>query len=349
MEELKRILIVDDSEIDRGILRNMLHEEFQVIEVDNGYSALDVILKKGEYFDAVLLDVSMPLFDGLSVLRILRENNLRDVQIFMITAEATKENIEKASQYNIAEFIKKPFDREEVLKRVRAKLGVVKKVSFTKADIDETRRYISDLEFVYNRYLSFSGKDRGKDERRAHFMRILLEKSPDMKMKIKTEYDYFKMEMICKAAYLCNIGNMLLQNIPAETKPENETRDCNIHQQHTVMGADLLRLNYSKHCKQFVDICAEMCLHHHERYDGGGYPHGIYGHYNLVYTQICGLLEKFQEFEELFFYHSKHNAMQFDYVINQLKQDRGFVSDQVFLMLLESKAEIVKYYDENNI
>ncbi len=344
MEDLKRILIVDDSEIDRTVLRNMLDEEFEVAEVTNGYSALDLLLKKGEYFDAILLDVSMPFFDGISVLRELRENNLKDIQIFMVTAEATKKNIEKASRYNIAEFIKKPFDKNEILKRLRAKLGIEEKTGLTDKDIDETRKYISDLEFIYGRYLSLSGNDINKDIRRAYFMRVMLEKASEKKMKI--ESDDFQIEMICKAAYLCNIGNMLLQNIPTYINPEDETKEIDIYQQHTVMGAYLLRLNYSKHCKQFVDICAEICLHHHERFDGKGSPYGSSGDNNSIYAQICGLLEKF---EELFFGYSKHNAAQFDYVIKLLKKDSGLVASNVFWLLIESKAEIIKYYNENKI
>ncbi len=344
IEDIKRILIVDDSEIDRAVLRNMLSEEFDIVEANNGYSALDIILKKGEKFDAVLLDVSMPFCDGISVLRVLRENNLQDVLIFMITVEATKENIEKASQYNIAEFIKKPFDRDEVLKRLRTKLGVKKKVGLTRADRDETRKYISDLEYVYERYLSLSGKDRKKDERRAYFMKVMLEKAAEKGMKI--ESDDFQIEMICKAAYLCNIGDMLIQNLPADTGAKEENKEDENYQQHTVMGAYLLRLNYSKHCRRFVDICAEICLHHHERFDGKGYPHGSRGDDNSIYAQICGLLEKF---EELFYGYSKHNAMQFDYVMNQLNEDIGLVSDRMFLLLMECKDEIVKYYSENKI
>ncbi len=132
MKDMKRILIADDSVIDRTVLRNMLDGEFEVVEADNGYSALDIILKKGEAFDAVLLDVSMPFCDGMSVLRVLRENNLKDIPIFMITVEATKENVKKASKYNIAEFIRKPFDRDEVLRRLRAKLGVKEKTGLTR-------------------------------------------------------------------------------------------------------------------------------------------------------------------------------------------------------------------------
>lgn len=337
MENLRRILIVDDSEIDRVVLRNMLNKEFQVVEVDNGYSALDVILKKGEdFFDAVLLDVSMPLFDGLTVLRILRENNLHDVQIFIITSEATKENIEKASQYNIAEFIKKPFNREEVLKRLRTKLGVARKTGFSKTEMDETRKYISDLEFIYNRYLGLSKKDKTLDERRAYFMRVLLDKSPDIEL--KTEAGKFKMEIICKSAYLCNIGNMLLQYLPDKIRPADQS----VYQQHPVMGADMLRLNYSKNCRQFVEICAEICLHHHERIDGQGFPHGVAGYRISEYAQICGLLEKF---ENLFFRFGVHNITKFDNAVDQLNEDSGFVSSNVLMLLVESRSEFVKFYN----
>lgn len=339
MIDLKRILIVDDSEIDREVLKSILENEFELIEADNGYSALDIILEKKEPVDAILLDVSMPFLDGLSVLRILRENNLVDVAVFMITAEATKDNIEKASQYRIAEFIRKPFDREDILNRVRSKLGVIPKMGFTKADIEETKQYMSDLERIYERYLFVAGKNKGRDERRAHFMKILLEKySANEK---DTEMDNFQIEMLSKAAYLCNIGDMLLPNIQDEEKADNY-----IYQQHTALGADIVQLNYSKHCRRFVQFCADICLHHHERYDGKGYPQSIYGNNISIYAQMCGLLERF---DDLFFYYSRHNELQFDYVINQLRSDVGFVSEEVLSLLAASRSDIISYYKKNYI
>lgn len=343
MEDIKRILIVDDSEIDREVLRNMLDGEFEVSEASSGYSALDIILEKKEEFDAVLLDISMPFYDGISVLRALRESHLQDIQVFMITAEATKENIEKVSQYNIADFIKKPFDRNEVLKRLKAKLGVEDTVVLTRADIDQTRKYIADLEYIYERYLNLTGQNNKKDARRSYLMRVMLEKAFEKRPGAE-KMDDFQIEMICKAAYLCNIGNMLVHNIPTDTGQKDEGKESNIYQQHTEMGSYLLRLNYSKRCRRFVDICAEICLHHHERLDGKGFPHGIHGNNNSIYAQMCGLLERF---EELFIGYHRHNATQFDYVMNQLEEDIGFVSNKVLLLLMESKAEIVDFYNEN--
>jgi len=341
MENFKKILIVDDSEIDREILKSILNDEFYIAEAKNGYAALEIILKKREEFDAILLDVSMPILDGLSVLRILRENNFNNIPIFMITAEATKDNIQKASHYNIAEFIKKPFDREEIIKRVRLKLGVTKKVGITKLDIDETKRYIADLESVYTRYLSLIGKDDSSDKRRGDLMKMLLENSPAVEK--DTEYDLFWIEMMSKAAYFCNIGNMLLPVSQDNTDQANKRDDDEMYKLHTVMGSEFMKLNYSGYCRSFVQICADMCLYHHKRYDKKGFPHGIYSSSNSLYIQICGLLEKF---DEMFIKYSRQNEMQFDYVINQLKCDEGLASDEAFSLLTNCKFDIIKYYNE---
>jgi len=127
MEELKKVLIVDDSEIDREILKSILEREFEVYEADSGYSALSMIKMGEKLLDAILLDISMPVLNGLSVLRIMRERGVQDIPVFMITSEATRDNIEKATHYNIKDFIRKPFERDVVLQRVRDGLGVTKK------------------------------------------------------------------------------------------------------------------------------------------------------------------------------------------------------------------------------
>lgn len=343
MEKLKKILIVDDSEIDREILKSIFADEFDVIETDNGYSALEIILKKREHIDALLLDVSMPVLDGLSVLRLLREENFDNVPVFMITAEATKDNIEKASQYNISEFIRKPFDRDEILKRVRLKLGVMAKHSLTDVDIAEIKRYISALEVIYDRYLSESGEEKERNERRVDLMKILLKNYSIAKGR---EIDSTRLEIISKAAYFCNIGNMLIQDMPSDTEVLNGKISSDTYQQHTTIGAELIQLNYSEHCRYFVQICADMCLHHHERYDGKGFPHGIYGNNNSVPTQMCGLLDRF---DNMFFKYREHNKIQFDFIVGELEKDSGAFSREVFTLLENSKNDIIAYYNENYI
>lgn len=334
----KTLLIIDDSEIDREVLKNILCNEFNIIEADSGYSALEIILKNSEDIDAVLLDVLMPVLDGFGVLRIMKENNIKNLPVFLITAEATRDNVEKATQFNISEFIKKPFDREDILKRLRTKLGIVSNYNLSEKDIEETQRYISDLESVYKRYLINFGVDSGHYMRITDLMKILLiaySAASD-----KPELDKIHIEIISKAGYFCDIGNMVVPDKLLKIAKQDEA-DKDAYQSHTVLGADIIRLNYSKRCRYFVQICADICLHHHERYDGKGFPHKIIGDNNLIYTQICRIVDRF---DSLFFKYHERNELQFNFVVKELEQDKGAVSEGIFSLLVSCKSDIVRYY-----
>ena len=150
MQGLKKILIVDDSEIDRMVLKGILENEFDVYEVDNGYAALDMLIMQKKPLDAIFLDISMPILDGLDVLSIMRKHKLDNIPIFMITSEATKDNIEKAIQYHIEDFIRKPFDREFILQRIRARLNIEPQYTCSDKDMEMIKKYIADLEGIYN-------------------------------------------------------------------------------------------------------------------------------------------------------------------------------------------------------
>lgn len=340
--EKKQLLIVDDSEIDREILKSVLEDDFDIIEAENGYSALEIIMKKKARIDAMLLDVSMPVLDGFSVLQFLKENNADKFPVFLITAEATKDNVEKAVQYNISEFIGKPFDREDIIKRLRSKLGVIAAHHLTRKDIQETNRYISDLEEFYNRYLTISGEDGQHYRRVAEVMKILL-KTYAMADGF-VEIGDSEIDIIGKAAYFYDIGNMLIFNNTKFRPSKQDESGGDVSQSHALLGADLVRLNYSEHCAYFVQICSDMCEHHHERYDGTGFPHRIFGNNLSVYTQMCRLAD---EFDNLFYKYREHSDLQFEYVINELSQDQGIVSEKIFSLLKESRYNILIYYQKD--
>jgi putative two-component system response regulator len=125
MENNKKILLVDDSERDRKLVKDTLHEEFDIVEADDGYTALEIMIEEGESLSAVILDVSASEFGDFEVLKLMNENHLVDaIPVFLITADATKNNVEKAAQYNVTEFIKKPFEGTEVVKRLKSRLNV---------------------------------------------------------------------------------------------------------------------------------------------------------------------------------------------------------------------------------
>ncbi len=337
----KKLLIVDDSEIDRMLLKSILCDEFDLIEAENGYVALEIILKKTEDIDAILLDVSMPVIDGFGVLSIMQENGINNIPVFLITAEATKVNIERAAQFNISEFIGKPFERDMVLTRIKSKLGVVIKHKLTEDDIKYTNIYINDLKAVYKKYLVNLGEDHTHYARMTDLMKILLSKYSVITAGI--EFERAQIEIISNAAYFADIGYMLIpsNSIYRATK-RDETMGDSLYQSHTYLGAEIIKLNRSAHCEYFVQVCTDICTHHHERFDGKGYPYKIPGEKLSAYSQMCILVH---EFDNLFFRYREHSGKQFDFVISELSQDVGAVNPEIFSLLSSSKFNISMYYN----
>ena len=114
----KRVLIIDDSDSDRAILKNILRNNFSVLEAKSGFSAINVISEKKKELDIIFLDISMPVLDGFAVLEAMKEKKITNICVFMITSEATKENVERAAGYHISGFVKKPYDADDIIKKV---------------------------------------------------------------------------------------------------------------------------------------------------------------------------------------------------------------------------------------
>lgn len=340
-KDRKQLLIVDDSEIDREILKSVLYDDFDIIEAENGYAALELIMKKKDHIDGMLLDVSMPVLDGFSVLQFLKENHIDTIPIFLITAEATKDNVEKAVHYNVSEFISKPFDRENIIKRLKSKLGVIARRKLSQDDISETKQYIEQLEELYNKYLAGSFEDNEHYLHVSALVKIMLKKY--VFLESRTDYSDAEIEMISKAAYFYDIGNMLMPNSTKFRALKADEAGGDPALSHTLMGSGLIRLNFSRQCEYFVQICADMCEHHHERYDGTGYPHRIVGDNLSIYTQMCRIAD---EFDSLFMKYHDHNDIQIEFVFNELMQDKGSVSEWVFSLLRECKYNILLYYKD---
>ncbi len=125
-EGFKTIMIVDDSGIERRILKNILNKNYKIIEAGNGYAALDNILEKRMLIDLILLDISMPVLKGFDVIDILEKNNVT-IPVILITAEATFENVVNAKKRNVKDFISKPFNAEVIQKRVAAVTDKIEK------------------------------------------------------------------------------------------------------------------------------------------------------------------------------------------------------------------------------
>ena len=340
-QERKQLLIVDDTEIDRIILKSILCRDFDIVEANSGNMAFDYITKQGDRLDAILLDIAMPHIDGFDVLRFIADKQMTHIPVFLVTAEPTRDNVERALQYNIADFIGKPFDREDVLRRLRSRLGVIPEYDLKNEDLKETWAYIADLESVYKTYLTNNGKDDTHYKIMSDLMRILLVNYNKTSRELRMNND--AVELVSKAAYFCDIGEMLIPDRRLQLMAAGGQGGFqDLQRTHPMMGSNLVRLNRAHSCAYFVEVCASICLHHHERFDGKGYPDGIVGKNNSVFCQLCRLVDEFDEMRSKFF---GDKARPVKFVVKRLSGEGGAMVDDMLLALLEDcEPQIVDYF-----
>ncbi len=343
LQERKRLLIVDDMEIDRIILKTILSTEFEILEANSGNMAFEYITTRSDQIDVILLDISMPNIDGFDVLRFMKEKEV-NIPVFLVTAEPTRENVEKALEFKVAEFIGKPFDKEDVLRRLRSRLGVIPNYDCQKSDVAETLKYISDLEAVYQNYLTNFGRNDDRYKVMVDLMKILLTNYSRITKGLELDND--NIELISKASYFCDIGEMMIPDKRLQIMAgQPQLRD--IQRSHTMLGASLIRLNRAKSCGYFVEVCSSMCLHHHERFDGTGYPSGIAGKNNSIYNQMCRLVDEFEQMLSKF-YGDKAKPVKF--VIKRLTSDGGgLVSPEIVSLLEDCEEQIFNYFMRRNL
>lgn len=344
IQERKRLLIVDDMEIDRMILKSILSTEFEILEANGGNMAFEYITTRAEQLDVILLDISMPHIDGFDVLRFMKEKGV-DIPVFLVSAEPTRDNVEKALQYNVAEFIGKPFDKEDILRRLRSRLGVIPNYDRQNSDLAETLKYIADLEAVYKTYLKNYEKSDERYRVMMDLMKILL--NSYRRTNRGTTLDEDNIELISRAAYFCDIGQMLVPDKRIQLSMTGQSHIQDMQRSHTMLGSTLVRLNRAKSCGYFVEVCSSMCLHHHERFDGTGYPNGIVGKNNSIYNQMCRLVDEFEDMRSKF-YGDKAKPVKF--VIKRLKGDKGGIASPEIISLLEDcEEQIFSYFMKRSI
>ena len=115
----KIILIVDDSEINRALLSDMLSNEYEIIEAENGLEASAILHEHEQEISLMLLDIMMPVMDGFETLEIMNKNDwIKDIPVIMISAETVPAYIDRAYELGVQDYINRPFDEQTVRRRV---------------------------------------------------------------------------------------------------------------------------------------------------------------------------------------------------------------------------------------
>lgn len=127
MLQKQKMLIVDDKSVNRYILKDIFEEQYDVRECADGMQAIEALNEWKNETAVVLLDIVMPTCDGFSVLKYMKEQELNEIPVVLVSSNVSDENIHKAYEYEVADYIQKPFEDEVVRRRVEQVIRLFEK------------------------------------------------------------------------------------------------------------------------------------------------------------------------------------------------------------------------------
>lgn len=291
----QKILIVDDSEINRIILSNMLETEYEIIEATDGLEGIEQLHNYGNEISLVLLDIVMPNVDGFGVLKVMNEYRwIEDIPVIMISAENSHLSIEKAYELGVTDFISRPFDALIVHHRVINTIMLYDKqkklTDIIMEQIYEKEKSNSLMISILSHVVEFRNGESGLHVININrITEILLEHL--VKKTQKYNLSNADISLISMASSLHDIGKIA---IPEEilNKPGKLTKEeFDTMKTHSAIGASMLEDIDFYQDEPLVKIAYEICRWHHERYDGKGYPDGLKGEEIPISAQIVSIAD----------------------------------------------------------
>ena len=292
------VLIVDDSELNRKMLGQMLGSRFDIAEAASGEACLQLLEQNATGISIVLLDIHMPGIDGFTVLEEMNQKNLLEqIPVIMISSEDTVDAVRRAFDLGASDYISRPFDAKVVYQRIINTIQLYAKqrrLSAMAADLAfekerASRMMIGILSQVVEKR---NGESRDHVQRVAQLTSMLL-----AGLAQKTDRYPLTREMrrtIATAAALHDIGKMeICEDLLNKEGPLTEAERRTL-QSHTLLGAQMLEEQPECRDDAFARTAYNICRWHHERYDGGGYPDGLQGEQIPIEAQVVGLADVYE-------------------------------------------------------
>ena len=292
------VLIVDDSELNRKMLGQMLGSRFDIAEAASGEACLQLLEQNATGISIVRVDIHMPGIDGFTVLEEMNQKNLLEqIPVIMISSEDTVDAVRRAFDLGASDYISRPFDAKVVYQRIINTIQLYAKqrrLSAMAADLAfekerASRMMIGILSQVVEKR---NGESRDHVQRVAQLTSMLL-----AGLAQKTDRYPLTREMrrtIATAAALHDIGKMeIREDLLHKEGPLTEAERRTL-QSHTLLGAQMLEEQPECRDDAFARTAYNICRWHHERYDGGGYPDGLQGEQIPIEAQVVGLADVYE-------------------------------------------------------
>ncbi len=295
------ILVVDDVDINREILCEMFHE-YNTLQAANGREAVDIIAENLDVISVVLLDIVMPVMSGVEVLEEMKRQRWIDsIPVLLITGEATTQIEREAYRLGASDIIKKPFDAFIVKQRT---MNVIE-LYYNKRHLEEMvalqtkvlRKQAEELQSINDRIIDvmsnvveFRNLESGDHVKRVKTFTNILAKY------VAQEYpeyhlDNYAINMITSAAALHDVGKIVIPDAILLKPGRLTDEEFEVMKSHTVKGCEVIDMLADIQQGEYGKVSYEICRHHHERYDGRGYPDKLKGEEIPISAQIVSVAD----------------------------------------------------------
>lgn len=294
-EKNARILIVDDSEMNRDMLSDMLSDDYDIVEAADGEEALSILKEQVYDIDLVLLDIIMPAVDGFGVLDVMKRYHWIDnTPVIMISSETSQSYIRKAFELGVTDYILRPFDSFIIHKRVSNTLMLYRKqkklLNALEEQVYENEKNNSMMINVLAHIVEFRNGESGMHvhhikQLTSILLQNLIEKTDKYHL---TENDIL---LISTASSLHDIGKISIDDKILNKPGRLTAEEFEVIKTHSIIGAEMLQDLHNTHNYPLFDKAYEICRWHHERYDGKGYPDGLKGEEIPISAQVTSLAD----------------------------------------------------------
>ena len=293
--ERKKLLIADDSEMNRAILANILDQDYEIIEAADGREAIAALQVYHGEISALLLDIIMPEMDGFAVLEEMRAHGwLEEVPVIMISAETGTATIDHAFALGASDYISRPFATRIIRRRI---------INTILLNAEKHRL----MDIVAERFL---WKERNSDTMVAilgyaletrcgeggthmngvgHLTKLLL-----LELRKKTDRYTLEpddIELISIAAGLHDIGKILIPENILKKPGKLTAEEFAVIKTHSMLGAEMLHKTENFADQPLLQTAYEIVRWHHERWDGRGYPDGLKGDDIPISAQLVSMAD----------------------------------------------------------
>ncbi len=338
-----KILIVDDSKFNRQVLKNILEDEYEIAEAQNGREALEVIERRKEEIAAVLLDIVMPEMDGVTVLKLLNEKNYLDLfPILVVTSEQDVNLVAECFDYGISDFIRKPVNTDFVRQRVdklvdlygqrnafrekveRQNLTLKNQYKLLQQQAEKLKSNNEKIIDVLGTVVEYRNAEERVHVRRVKDFTGILAKRM---MQDYPEYDLTeeKINVISSASVLHDIGKVMISDAVLLKPGKLTDEEYEYVKSHSIRGYDIINSIADLWEDEYTQCSKDIARYHHEKYDGSGYPDGLKGDEIPVSAQIVSIADCYES------------------LISESVYKGAIPLDEAFNMILQGECGVFSY------